>query len=1271
MDDLFFTEVIAPEFFAPDALEVIRNDTRETAQLLGEGSFRIDGLGQDWFRIETQPGFGRFVMSPGDNPYNLDLILYDSDGNGIRRDNSSDPVKGIEQRFSASDTYYLRVYAPSLGQEPPPDTPFDYVLSVDLPEVIAPDGNDTRATATTITEGTRSVIGTGIDWYRVQSPSGLINLTLDAVENLTDSRDFRDDLRNLNMEIYDSTGALVRSDFNPGNRETISYVAPTAGDYFIRVYAAQFGGNPAPDNVLLSYNITVDLPEDLSGLVDTNGTRETATALSAGRTVVTEGLGSDWYRIETGPGVMDFSMAHTAKTTPDGREMNLNMRLFDADGSPVRSNFQEFADETFAFTAPITGTYFLNVYWAPFEGRDLPGGVVLDYTVDVDLPVNTWTKQLDFGPIRNASISVYDIDGDGRDEIFAGTVKGLDAEGNELLPAGLIVLEDNGDVKWTQTFAPFAGPDPKTGKTYTSTSVSTAPIFSDLDSDGSIDIIVGVGADNRGEFETAGQPGDLGGVYALNADGSIKWFHQSIDSFGLLSDPNDPSSPSGPDGRPDGIYGAPRVFDIDADGQREVIFTSWDHYLYVLDGRTGALEFTVDLHDTAGATPGIADLDRDGLFELVVPADITSNTRAGLPSQGGILHVMNNYGHQTVPGWSGQVFNSTSADFRGKFDEQSLWSSPKIVDLDRNGTLEIVQGTGNFFQDDRGEYVKVWNTDGTLRHQLDTDGRVLASPLIADLDGDGSPEIIAATLKGYVYAWNAAGQQIFETQAQPFDNTTMAGTPDVPIARQPIAVDLDGDGKLEILVSIGSQLVVLNAEGEQITNTTSVERAFNNYAGSPVAHDIDRDGLLDLITGGSNAAQDHAVIYRWENITDARVGETRIAEYQNSQSLHEIENFVERLYNTILGREADPTGRNNWVDRLHTGVLSGADVSSGFIFSPEFLNRNTTNAEFVTVLYSAFFDSTPDARGFARWTGDLEGGLSRAEVLSGFTGSPQFNALAASFGIRAESGQGRIDNSEILSGALIDSTVLRAGAGNNILKEGVLDVDDVTPNSVEITGQVFRLYGATLDRIPDANGFQGWFNGLAPGLGATDLTLSQAAAAFVNSTEFQNTYGNLDDTAFVTTLYNNVLDRAPDDRGLARWTGDLANGLSRADVVLGFSEGQEFRNSTNPKLDDWMRTIRVEWNDVLEGGAGNDVMNGRIGSDVFVFRNGQGGSDVIHGFEPWDKLQLSGFGFATGADARAQMRQAGSDVIFERGAQVINFKDTKLADMSRVRYNVS
>ena len=1107
--------------------------------------------------------------------------------------------------------------------------------------------NDSFATAATITEGTHTVTGSGEDWFVFEAFGGQMSASIAEAAGQ----------QNLLVALYlgGTTGPGANLAFG-GTADAFSYTLPSDGTYYLKVATAAYFSGTAPDGTALNYTLSLDLPE---ADVETNGTRATATSLEAGSLTVTDGVGEDWYVIRPGgPGDMGVTLTNTGSTAPNGNAINLNMEFYrGSSGDVSRAAFNTSSGGSGSFDFPSTGddTYYLRVYGSPYSGG-APNGTSLDYRLDVTLPQGTWAVPLEFGPIRNASVAVYDIDNDGKDEIFVGTSKALDAQGNEVRPAGLIVLEDDGTVKWTKTFAPFAGPDPVTGKIYNTTSVSTQPIFSDVDGDGDIDIVVGVGADNRSEFNSASQPGDKGGLYALDAQGNELWFHATVDSFGGGS--------SGPDGRPDGVYGAPSVFDVDADGVREVIFTSWDHYLYILDGRTGAKERVVDLHDTAGATPAFADLNRDGLYEIVVPADITNNTAAGLPQQGGILHVLSNYGQPNVAGWNGQVGTSTDADFRGKFEEQSLWASPKIVDLDRDGVVEIVQGTGNFFQDGRGEYVKVWNADGSLRHTLATDGRVLASPLIADLTGDGTNEIIVATTNGHVHAFNAAGQQIFATSVQPYN---AGGDQILPISRQPIAVDLDNaNGDLEILVSIGSQIVVLDSDGTQITNTTRAERAFNSYAGAPVARDIDRDGVLEIISGGTTASMDQAVVYRWSNIAEVSASSYRTAAYQDSQSLHDIQAFVDRFYDIILGRDADAGGRNYWTDRLHTGVQSGADVAGGFIFSREFTSRGTSDAEYVNTLYSAFFNRAADAGGFQGWIDLLSSGASRADVLEGFTGSREFSNLSNSFGIRPESRYGASSTAALITGDVgADATVLRGSAGAQTLHDSATLA--ASGSETVTAGQIYRLYGATLAREPDVGGFLSWYNGISNG----QITVQQAAGGFADSREFLNEYGALTNADFVELLYRNVLGRASDAGGRATWLGLLDGGTSRADVVLGFSDSGEYQRNTNAGLDAFMRDVEPKWNDVLEGGSGNDQMNGGIGADVFVFRQGEGGIDTIHRFEPWDELQLSGFGYAAAADAIARMSQDGGDVLFVDQGQAIRFLDTTLADMGRVRYNLS
>ena len=49
----------------------------------------------------------------------------------------------------------------------------------------------------------------------------------------------------------------------------------------------------------------------------------------------------------------------------------------------------------------------------------------------------------------------------------------------------------------------------------------------------------------------------------------------------------------------------------------------------------------------------------------------------------------------------------------------------------------------------------------------------------------------------------------------------------------------------------------------------------------------------------------------------------------------------------------------------------------------------------------------------------------------------------------------------------------------------------------------------------------------------------------------------MSDTQFITTMYNNVLERDPDDSGLAHYQNLLATGKSRGAMLLDFSESPE------------------------------------------------------------------------------------------------------------------
>lgn len=65
------------------------------------------------------------------------------------------------------------------------------------------------------------------------------------------------------------------------------------------------------------------------------------------------------------------------------------------------------------------------------------------------------------------------------------------------------------------------------------------------------------------------------------------------------------------------------------------------------------------------------------------------------------------------------------------------------------------------------------------------------------------------------------------------------------------------------------------------------------------------------------------------------------------------------------------------------------------------------------------------------------------------------------------------------------------------------------------------------------------------------------AGGFTNSAEFIAKYGSLTNAQFVTDLYANVLDRAPDAAGFNYWMSALSSGQSREHVLVGFADSAE------------------------------------------------------------------------------------------------------------------
>jgi hypothetical protein len=238
------------------------------------------------------------------------------------------------------------------------------------------------------------------------------------------------------------------------------------------------------------------------------------------------------------------------------------------------------------------------------------------------------------------------------------------------------------------------------------------------------------------------------------------------------------------------------------------------------------------------------------------------------------------------------------------------------------------------------------------------------------------------------------------------------------------------------------------------------------------------------------------------------------------------------------------------------------------------LNNQALQASSATYLRSA--DGSVVAGQFGMvWGGTLT-----------FTGSAVTTAAAAG------GGGGALENNTINAGAGLDMalyggssssySVVHTATGFSVTGMGVTDtltgVERLAFDNVRIAldvdgvgGMAYRLYRAAFDRTPDIGGLGFHINAMDHGWG-----IGSIAQNFVDSPEFQTTYGNIDNTQFVTLLYNNVLDRNPDQAGLDFHVNNLNSGaIGRHDVLAQFSESPENKAAVIGTIQDGMVYIPV------------------------------------------------------------------------------------------------
>ena len=215
-----------------------------------------------------------------------------------------------------------------------------------------------------------------------------------------------------------------------------------------------------------------------------------------------------------------------------------------------------------------------------------------------------------------------------------------------------------------------------------------------------------------------------------------------------------------------------------------------------------------------------------------------------------------------------------------------------------------------------------------------------------------------------------------------YDTVALAHSQDEAIALRLYQgiLDRDADG-------LGAKNVVDSVNNG--TSLTDIANSFLNsaeFGGANTAAAINDlyQSLLGREADSAGSEGWAALLANGGSLADIAAGIAVSAEAQEVDQSNG--DFVRDLYTSALGREADEAGLDAWVSQLFNGT-SRADVAKGIVGSAEASEKS--NSDFVDALYQSALGREADAAGKAGWVAVLENGGSHADVALGIVGSAE------------------------------------------------------------------------------------------------------------------------------------------------------------------------------------------------------------------------------------------------------------------------------------------
>ncbi len=419
------------------------------------------------------------------------------------------------------------------------------------------------------------------------------------------------------------------------------------------------------------------------------------------------------------------------------------------------------------------------------------------------------------GAYHTVSVAVGDVNGDGKPDLVVGSYC---ASSSNCASGSVGVLLGNGNGTFRAAVSYSSGG-------YEAQSVAVG----DVNGDGKLDLLVA---------NTICAPNDCAtgsvGVLLGNGDGSFQPV-VTYDSGGFSAESVAVADVNG-DGKPDLL--------VTNNCVTEGAFNCVNGSVGVLLGNgDGTFQSAVSYGSggTGASSVAVRDVNGDGKLDLLLANACGNNGNYGcmIGSVGVLL------------GNGSGTFKAAAIDASGGYEPYSV----AVGDVNRDGNPDLLVANECGNTDDCNGVVGVLlgNGDGTFQPVVtyDSGGYDAQSVVVADVNGDGKPDLLVANGNGAVGVLLGNGDGTFQAAM-----SYGSGGQD---AESVAVADVNGDGEPDLLVANGNGVVgVLLGKGDGTFQAAMSYGSAGASASSVAVADVNGDGKPDLVVANSCASSDCA-----------------------------------------------------------------------------------------------------------------------------------------------------------------------------------------------------------------------------------------------------------------------------------------------------------------------------------------------------------------------------------------------------------------------------